>query len=243
MLTPTAARKAFSDSGLTINPDPKKVLNRLAQHHQAQPSSTLQQGLPHEHGLPQTCATVSSLIDAHRRKPCQQDASKIKHSLMEAFKKPHATISVLEAENTLLQKQDKQNQTTTKKVRTKQQDGNQMMLSKDHMITRQHAEHKLVQKRPAIEAKQRKKKQKEKRRQEKRTTPPPSQAPDNNNKAACDDDEAVSASSAAAATPLPPQAFDKLIGREPLGAIDNNNQDPFGFYATLPIATSSWVTL
>ncbi|SPO22766.1 uncharacterized protein UTRI_01444 [Ustilago trichophora] len=162
---------------------------------------------------------------------------------MEAFEKPRAIILVLEAENMLLQKQEEKTRTMAKKVHTKKRDGDQMMLSKDIMITREQAERELIWKEPAIAAKQRKKQRKEKRGQEKHRARLPSPVLDDGDKALSDSDKGVSMLLASAAPPAVPQAADELDDGEPLSTINDSDEDPFGFYATLPVATSSRVML
>ncbi|SPO31433.1 uncharacterized protein UTRI_06563 [Ustilago trichophora] len=126
-----------------------------------------------------------------------------------------------------------------KKVWTKKQDGDQMMLSKYVMIMCKQAERELVWKEPATAAKQRKKWQNEKQQQEGGAAQPSPVAADDGNKAACDDNEGALTLLASAAPPSVPQEADELDDGEPLSSINDSNKDPYGFYATLPIASSS----
>ena len=69
---------------------------------------------------------------------------------MVAFEQSHATVSVLQAENKVLQAQAEQKKKTAKKVNPKVTAGDHMVLSKECMISQEQAEKELVAKEPAI---------------------------------------------------------------------------------------------
>ncbi|SPO28404.1 related to transposase [Ustilago trichophora] len=239
-LTPTAARKAFTGCGIAVKPNAEKVLNRLARHQQAQRTGTTQQSLLQECLPPQTSTAVSSALDAFRHKPNPRDAYTLKQTLMQAYERPHATILVLEAENKLLQEQEDRRRQAANKTQGKKKVGDQMILSKDIMITRQHAEQELVRKKPAIAARQKQEWRKKQRQQEKRVVlPPPAML--NDREEACAND--ALASSAIPTTSARPDIIDILDDGEPLSPVKDNDFDPACFYDSVPIASSSHVKL
>ncbi|SPO30882.1 related to transposase [Ustilago trichophora] len=242
-LTPTAARKAFADCGIAVRPNAEKVLSRLAGHKQAQRTGTPQQSPLQEHLPPQTSTAVSSVLDSFRHEPNPRDASSIKNTLMQAFEGPHASIAVLKAENKLLQEQEEQRRQAAKKTKGKKKVGDQMILSKDIMITRQHAEQELVRKKPAIAARQKQERRKKQRQQEKRAALPPSAMISDGDKACADHNNSASASSTNPTTSAVPEIINMLDDGEPLSPIEDNDIDPACFYDNVPVASSSRVKL
>ncbi|SPO23620.1 related to transposase [Ustilago trichophora] len=242
-LTPTAARKAFADCGIAVRPNAEKVLSRLAGHKQAQRTGTPQQSPLQEHLPPQTSTAVSSVLDSFRHEPNPWDASSIKNTLMQAFEGPHASIAVLKAENKLLQEQEERRRQAAKKTKGKKKVGDQMILSKDIMITRQHAEQELVRKKPAIAARQKQERRKKQRQQEKRAALPPSAMISDGDKACADHNNSASASSTNPTTSAVPEIINMLDDGEPLSPIEDNDIDPACFYDNVPVASSSRVKL
>ncbi|SPO32559.1 related to transposase [Ustilago trichophora] len=242
-LTPTAAQKAFADCGIAVKPNAKKVLNQLARHQQAQRTGTTQQLLLQERLPPQTSTAVSSVLDAFRHKPNPRDAKAIKQTLMQAYECPHATILVLEAKNKLLQEQEDRRWQAAKKTQGKKKVGDQMILSKDIMITCQHAEQELVRKKPAIAARQKQERRKKQRQQEKRVVLPPPAMLNDRDEACADNNNDASASSAIPTTSARPDIIDILDDGEPLSPIEDNDIDPACFYDSVPVASSSRVKL
>ncbi|SPO27531.1 related to transposase [Ustilago trichophora] len=242
-LTPTAARKAFADCGIAVKPNAEKVLNRLAGHQQAQRTGTTQQSPLQECLPPQTSTAVSSALDAFRHEPNPRDAYTLKQTLMQAYERPHATISVLEAENKLLQEQEDRRRHAAKKMRGKKKVGDQMILSKDIMITRQHAEQELVRKKPAIAARQKQERRKKQRQQEKRVVLPPPAMINDRDEACADNNNDASASSAIPTTSARQDIIDILDDGEPLSPVEDNDIDPACFYDSVPVASSSRVKL
>ncbi|SPO31976.1 related to transposase [Ustilago trichophora] len=242
-LTPTAAQKAFADCGIAVKPNAKKVLNQLAGHQQAQRTRTTQQSLLQERLPPQTSTAVSSALDAFRHEPNPRDAKAIKQTLMQAYERPHATISVLEAENKLLQEQEDWRRQAAKKTQGKKKVGDQMILSKDIMITRQHAEQELVRKKPAIAARQKQERRKKQQQQEKWVVLPPPAMLNDRDEACADNNNDALASSAIPTTSARPDIIDILDDGEPLSPIKDNDIDPACFYDSVPVASSSRVKL
>ncbi|SPO30246.1 uncharacterized protein UTRI_05710 [Ustilago trichophora] len=160
-----------------------------------------------------------------------------------AYERPHATILVLEAENKLLQEQEDRQRQAAKKTRGKKRVGDQMILSKDIMITCQHAEQELVWKKPAIAAWQKQEQRKKQRQQEKQVVLPPATMINDREEACADNNNDASASSAIPTTSARPDIIDILDDGEPLSPVEDNNIDPACFYNSVPVASSSRVKL
>ena len=233
------ARKAFTDSGISSVPDPEKVLKRLPGYASAGQGSGTRQMLLQEIAVPQSDAAVSAMLEEYRAQTDPRDARTLKRNLLQAFEEPHATISVLQAENKVLWAQEEQHRMMAKKVSSKPTMEDCMVLSRERMISRKYAEKELVAKRPAIAAhKQRKARQEEKRK----ALPPPVAVNDGNDNDTDGNEHGLTSSSIQ--TPLPMQAFlDELDNGKELSAIDDNDKYPGLFYNEVPHASSSRITL
>lgn len=148
ILSQTVARKAFLDSGITITPDPEKVLARLPGYPAAarQTSATLssERRPLQEIAIARSDATVNTMLDAFREESDPRQARTLKRQLLQAFEEPRATTSVLQVENRVLHAQEGQNKEIAKKVSKKPKVGVRMVFSKERMITREYAERELV---------------------------------------------------------------------------------------------------
>ncbi|KAJ1019939.1 hypothetical protein NDA16_004220 [Ustilago loliicola] len=231
VLTQTAARRAFLESGITVSPTPEKVLARLAGGN----SSGMLQQLPlQETTVPCTNAAVNATLDNFRSVPDPRDARMLKWSLLEASKEAQATISVLQAENTVLRAQEDRNRKIAKKVSTKDTDRDQRILSRDRMISREFAERKLVVKGAATASQQAQDRQQEERQE---VTPPPAAADDDDD----EDDDGKSILAAFMGTCWRPvQTYGhRLDGKQPLNAVEDTDADADNLYDSVPVASSS----
>ena len=106
VFTQSAARKAFSDSGITVDPSPEKVLRRLTD---GSTSSMEVSRMPlQELAVSRSASAFNDTIDAYRQEPNAQEARKLRRSILEANEKNRAYIALLEAENAMLRAQQEQ---------------------------------------------------------------------------------------------------------------------------------------
>ena len=233
VLTQSAARKAFSDSGITLNPSPDKVLRRLAGGSTS--SMQVSRMQLQELAVPRSASAFNDTIDAYQQKPNAREARKLRRSVLEANEKFHASIAVLEAEITMLRAQHEAKSKIAELVGRKVAKGDQQVLSKDGMITREHSERELVAKGPFKESKRRGNRQDE---AEQDTAPPAATAAVYNTRS---DDSNVGILASAMTPPPPPMHtfLDELDDGEPLSSISNDDPGEFGFFDTVPVASSS----
>ncbi|SJX66128.1 related to transposase [Sporisorium reilianum f. sp. reilianum] len=213
-----AAQKAFSDTGMTINLDPKRVLHRL-------PSYDL--------AIPRMNATLNVMLNTFCQEPDLWDANRLKRMVIQAHEEVRARNLVLEAENKLLQQQEERISRITTKAKCKDRVGDWMVLSKDKMITRKYAECELVAKKPTIAVNQRKHHQKKCQREEEEVVAPPPAAADDGNDTSEDGNEALLTSPPTPSPPPTQRFLDELDDGEPLSAITDGDDNPFGFFNTL----------
>ena len=114
-----------------------------------------------------------------------------------------------------------------------------MCLTTERMITREYAEHELVLKRPAMEANQKRHCAKKRQEEERRVVVPPAAVGHDHDEASEDGTEGVSLPLTVAATPAVTDIDDGLDDGEPLSTISDDDNNPFGFFETLPIPSSS----
>ncbi|SJX64198.1 uncharacterized protein SRS1_06028 [Sporisorium reilianum f. sp. reilianum] len=175
----------------------------------------------------QTNATLNVMLNAFCQEPNRRDADRLKHMVMKAHKEVHARNLVLEFENMLLWQQEDQSKRIVTKVKWKERTGDWMVLSKDKMITHKYAERELVTKKPAIAANRRKHRQKKCWQEEEEVVAPPPATAD-------DGDEALLTSPPTPSPPPMQKFLDELNDGKPLSAITDGDDDPFGFFDTLP---------
>ncbi|CBQ68564.1 conserved hypothetical protein [Sporisorium reilianum SRZ2] len=184
--------------------------------------------------IPRTNTTLNVMLNAFHQEPNRRDADRLKHMVMKAHEEVRARNSVLEFENTLLRQQEDRSKRIAAKVKRKERTGDWMVLSKDKMITRKYAERELVTKKPAIAANWRKHRQKKRRQEEEEVVAPPLAAADDGDNASEDGDEALLTSPPTPSPPPMQRFLDELDDSEPLSAITDGDNDPFGFFDTLP---------
>ncbi|CBQ72315.1 related to transposase [Sporisorium reilianum SRZ2] len=180
-------------------------------------------------------AALDATLDAHAQEPGSQEVQTLKRTLQQTNAAAQASIVVLKAEVNMLRAQHEQKRKMAAKVGRKVAKGDLRVLSKDIMITREFAERELVVKGWERLAKKRS----QGRREEEEEVPPPAAAVDDGGEASEDDEEGVLTS---LATPPPPPMrtfLDELDDNEPLSAIDEVDPGGFGFFDTVPVASSS----
>ncbi|SJX62175.1 related to transposase [Sporisorium reilianum f. sp. reilianum] len=216
VLTQSAAQKAFSDSRISLDLSPEKEV-----------------AVPHSDS--DFNAALDTTLDAHTQEPGSHNTQALKWTLLEANEAAQASIVVLKAENKMLRAQQEQKSKMAAKVGWKVAKGNLRVLSKDIMITCEFAERELVVKGWERLAKKRS----QGRREEEEEVLPPATAVDDGGEASEDDEEGVLM---LLANPPPPpmQTFlDELDDNEPLSTIDEVDPGGFGFFDTVPVASSS----
>ncbi|SPO22558.1 related to transposase [Ustilago trichophora] len=233
VLTQSAVRKAFTDSGITMSPSPNKVIARLPGHSAPVPEET--QTPLQEVAVPASDAAMNATLDAFRNEPDIRRARRLKRAVLQANEQAHASIAILEAENSVLHVQEHHSKKSAQKVRRIKAKGDQRVLSKDVMITREHAERELVTKGIAKVSQSKGKD----RQTDKEVVLPSALAAADGDEADIDGDEASSSSLSTLTTPSMENLDDELGENEPLSAIRDDEEDPFGFFDTLPVAGPS----
>ena len=103
VLTQSAARKAFSDLDISVNPDPHKVLCRLAL--QSTPSEASRMPLQ-AISIPPSESAFNAALDAalaaHAQDPNSRVARDLKEITKQAYETAQASHAILEAEKTML---------------------------------------------------------------------------------------------------------------------------------------------
>ncbi|CDU23039.1 related to transposase [Sporisorium scitamineum] len=238
VLTQMSAQKAFSDTGMIINLDPEKALCQLPGYSAAsQQTSSLSQSPLQELDVPQSSSTLNTMPNNYHQEPTIWHATQLKQSLLLAYEEPQAKISVLQAENSLLQMQEEQWRKTAQMVKWKDKAVDAMVLSKDKMITCAYAECALVAKKPAMEANWRKYHAKKHQKEEQAVVLPAVLA--NVGKQALDgSDRALLVSSRTA--PMPSTlVIDSLDDGKPLSTVNEENQVKANYFDSVPVAGPS----
>lgn len=228
VLTPSAARKAFRDSGITVYPSPQKVLARLPGYDPAR----RQPGAPQLAAQTNTQASeqplsLDDLLEEYRNEEDPRSARTLKHTLLQAYQSSQAEMEMVQAENSVLHAQEDRNKAVARKKVPRVAPGDRIYLSRERMITREHAERELVAKRPNIvKAQERDKCRKEK-----------SRAVDNEEE--LDDDAEELLSPSGSVTPPQNIFWDLLDDDEPLSVIEDDEASMSVFYDEVPYASTS----
>lgn len=99
VLTSAAARKAFSESGMTVGLIPSKVLSRLAGlSNAACPSGSAQPAAQEHVALPRFKPELSAMLDSYRTTEDPQEARALKQTLLQAYLEPQAEQTATWAE-------------------------------------------------------------------------------------------------------------------------------------------------
>ncbi|GAC97421.1 transposase [Pseudozyma hubeiensis SY62] len=147
VMTQTRVRKAFSDSGITLDPTPQKALSRLAGSSAAEGRSETPVRRPLQPiAALQTALAFNAAIDAHRQEPDSNEACNLKRVILEAHEASQASISVLEAEILVLRAHHNRSNKTAKTLGKKRVQGDTRVLTTNRIITREYAERELVAK-------------------------------------------------------------------------------------------------
>ena len=180
-----------------------------------------------EVAVPQSEAAFNSMLEDYRNAQDPRDTCALKQSLSQAFHGSQAEVNVRHA-------QEAKSRMLLKKLTLEATVGDQMVISKERMITVEYAEHELVLKEPAIACHQRQVHQ----QQEKHTAAVSTATADDGNKEGDNNDEELLAS---LPTPSPPLPFflDELDNSEPLSAVEDTDSFPSAFYDAVPHASSS----
>ncbi|CBQ69687.1 related to transposase [Sporisorium reilianum SRZ2] len=236
VLTQSAARKAFSDSGISINPSPEKVLRRLAGCSTAAGASRTPRQEP---AVPSSGsafnAALDATLDAHAQEPGSRNARALKRTLLEANATAQTSIAVLEAKVVILQAQHDRKSKTSAKLGRKCAGGDMRVLTKDRIITREEAERALAEKEASTSRNAGGNRQDE----EEEVVAAPSAAVDDCDNASEDDDEALLVSPSTPSPPPTHSLLDELDDSEPLSTVDDDDPGGFGFFDTLPQAGPS----
>ncbi|SPO30161.1 related to transposase [Ustilago trichophora] len=195
VLTQSAVQKAFTDSSITMSPSPNKVIAWLLGHSAPVPEET--QTPLQEVAVPASDAAMNATLDAFRNEPDIRRARRLKRAVLQANEQANASIAILEAENSVLHVQEHHSKKLAQKVRRIKAKGDQQVLSKDVMITREHAERELVTKGIAKVSQSKGKD----RQTDKEVVLPSALAAADGNEADIDGDEAYSSSLSTLTTP------------------------------------------
>ncbi|CBQ69896.1 related to transposases [Sporisorium reilianum SRZ2] len=231
VLMQARAHKAFSDCGMTLDPSPKKVLDRLADTSAAGQRSGTRQRAPLQElagSAADSAFNTAITVLAQERDPCE--AQKLAHSIMHAHTQTAAALAASQVESNLFRAELERRSKLSTKRGKKRERSDQRVLSRTVMITRADAERNLVAKGPYKLGKSG-----GKRREEEEEEVAVSDRDD----AFDDGDEALLAS---ARTPSPPPThslLDELDDGKPLSTIDDDDPGGFGFFDTLPQAGPS----
>ena len=144
-----------------------------------------------------------------------------------AFQKPQVKNEILQAENTVLQDQATHDQAMSKKARPQTKVGDRMILTRNHMISCQEAEHELIAKGPRVA-----KHQEQVSQQLNRSTA----ANENNND---EDSDSMLLSLSPLSSPPLTCFLDNIEACQPLSTIENIDPPCLNMYDAVPQATSS----
>ncbi|CDR88176.1 related to transposase [Sporisorium scitamineum] len=187
--------------------------------------------------VPCTVSAFNTTINAYHQETNPRDTWMLKRLILQAHEESQASIVVLEAENLILQAQQECNSKTLANLRRKWAKGDIRVLMKDRMITQEFAKQELVAKGTSMLRND----GDQQHMEEEDGVLPPSVAVFDGDKASEDGNEALSAS---AMTPSPPHMhtfLDELDDNDPLSTINNDNPGGFGFFDTVPVASSSYI--
>ena len=189
VLTSVAAKKAFQDSGMTVNPNPKKVLAWLPGYVAASCRSEAPQlAAQEEVDVPQTEVAFSVMLKDYKNLTDPRESCIIKWALLQAFLKAQAEVNIWRA-------QGEQNQLVSSRSGQPVEVGDQMVLLRETMITREEAEQMLREKAPAISHRQKQDQQRKERTAAVSSSAVAHNNNDNNN------EDSLTASSAGSTTP------------------------------------------
>lgn len=236
ILTQARARKAFSDCGITLTPSPEKVLHRLPGTSNAGPQSEPPQRTPMQEQPVRTAASAfNAAVNVLCPEPTSRDIRDLKRTIIEAHEHVSTSLAVSQAESGLLRTELEKRSKSSTQMGKRRVHGDRRVLSRSLMITREEAERDLVAKGPYRAQQSGDRRQEE---EEEEAAPPPAEI-SNGDEPLEDGNEELLSSSDPIATPVLPQIDDVLDDGSPLSTINDDDEDPFGFFETLPIAGPS----
>ncbi|CBQ69138.1 related to transposase [Sporisorium reilianum SRZ2] len=139
-LTLAAAKKAFQDTRLTNHLVPEKVLSQLAGSTTAgRQSSPSKPPASTQTLLPRTPDALNTALTAVHNAQDARDLRQLKHPILEAFQAAQMEKAAAQAEVVVLWAQLEKNTAVSRKAGRQKGPGDQMILSKDRMISREYA--------------------------------------------------------------------------------------------------------
>ncbi|SPO21142.1 related to transposases [Ustilago trichophora] len=234
VLTQARARKAFSDSGITLNPSANKVLDRLPGSGTRQHQQPLQ-----ECAVPNSRTVFETTVAVLAQEQDPREAQKLGNSISQAHAQTEAALAASRVEVNLLRSElERRNRTSTRRGK-KRKDGDQRVLTRTKMITRAEAEQHLVGK-GAYKGRNTGGKQREEEEVEEAEE---AEAVSGGDEAVPDGDKGLSASPTISATPAEPNLTNNIDPELSLDAINDDDLGGFGFFDIMPVASSSHVRL
>ncbi|SPO26631.1 related to transposase [Ustilago trichophora] len=233
MYAQARARKAFSDSGITLNPSANKVLDQLPGSGTRQHRQLLQ-----ERAVPNSRTVFETTVAILAQEQDPREAQKLGNSISQAHAQTEAALAASRVEVDLLRLElERRNKTSTRRGK-KRKDGDQRVLTWTKMITRAEAEQHLVGK-GAYKGKNTGGKQQE----EEVVEEAEAKAVSGGDEAVPDGDEGLSTSPSISATPAEPNLTNNIDPELCLDAINDDDLGGFGFFDIMPVASSSRVRL
>ncbi|SPO28681.1 related to transposase [Ustilago trichophora] len=234
VLTQAQARKAFSDSGITLNPSANKVLDRLPGSGTRQHQQPLQ-----ERAVPNSRTVFETTVAVLAQEQDPREARKLRNLISQAHAQTEAALAASRVEVNLLRSElERRNRTSTRRGK-KRKDGDQRVLTRTKMITRAEAEQHLVGK-GAYKGRNTGGKQREEEEVEEAEE---AEAVSGGDEAVPDGDKGLSASPTISATPAEPNLTNNIDPELSLDAINDDDLGGFGFFDIMPVASSSHVRL
>ncbi|SPO23066.1 related to transposases [Ustilago trichophora] len=227
VLTQARARKAFSDSRITLNPSANKVLDRLPGSGTRQHQQPLQ-----ERAVPNSRTVFETTVAVLAQEQDPREARKLGNSISQAHAQTEAALAASRVEL------ERRNRTSTRRGK-KRKDGDQRVLTRTKMITRAEAEQHLVGK-GAYKGRNTGGKQREEEEVEEAEE---AEAVSGGDEAVPDGDKGLSASPTISATPAEPNLTNNIDPELSLDAINDDDLGGFGFFDIMPVASSSHVRL
>ncbi|SPO20076.1 related to transposases [Ustilago trichophora] len=237
VLMQARARKAFSDSGITLNPSANKVLDRLPGSGTQQHRQPLQ-----ERAVPNSRTVFETTVAVLAQEQDPREARKLGNSISQAHAQTEAALAASRVEVDLLRSElERRNKTSTRRGK-KRKDGDQRVLTRTKMITRAEAEQNLVGK-GAYKGRNTREEEVVEEAEEAEAVPDGDKAVPDGNEAPHDGDEGLLASPSISATPAEPNITNNIDPELSLDAINDDDLGGFGFFDIMPVASSSRVRL
>ncbi|SPO24638.1 related to transposase [Ustilago trichophora] len=237
VLTQARAWKAFSDSGITLNPSANKVLDQLPGSGTRQHRQPLQ-----ERAVPDSRTVFKTTVVILAQEQDPREARKLGNSISQAHARTETALAASRVEVDLLRLElERRNKTSTRRGK-KRKDGDQRVLSRTKMITREEAEQNLVGK-GAYKGRNTREEEVVEEAEEAEAVADGDKAVPDGDEAPHDGDEGLPASPSISATPAEPSITNNIDPELSLDAINDDDLGGFGFFDIMPVASSSRVRL